>query len=143
MALGRQGAGQVHGDARLAHAALARGDGDHGGLPVREELGLLGPAAAQARHEGAALLVRHRPQDHLDVLHAGQRGHRAGDVGLDALAQGAALDGQQDRHRHGGVLDADVLQHADVLDRLADLRIHDVPQRGANFLGGGHGSFLR
>ena len=72
-----------------------------------------------------------------------ERRDGAGDVGLDAVPQRAAVDGEQDRHGDGVAVDPDVLQHADVLDRLADLGIQDVPQRGADLFLGGHGLFSR
>ena len=49
MPLGREGAREVHRDARLADAALARGDGDHGGIGAGEEGRLLLRAAPPRR----------------------------------------------------------------------------------------------
>src|SRR5205085_2339637 len=82
-------------------------------------------------------------QDHLDAADPLERPHRSPDVGVDALLEGAPGDGQEDMDANPAVLDRDPAQHAEVLDRLADLRIPHLAQGLADVLFGGQTVLLR
>src|SRR5439155_5930257 len=142
VSLGRERGRQVHGDGRLADPALAGGHGDHRSVAFGEERTLLdrsGPAA-ELRHEVLALVLVHLAQDDLDALTRVQdRTHGSSHVGVDAILQGASGDGEQDIDADEPVFDLDPLEHADVLDRLADLGIEDVSKRLANLFFRWHG----
>jgi hypothetical protein len=127
--------------ASAAHPALPRGDGDHGGVGPGEEGSLLdrGRPAAELRHQLLALVVGHLAQDHLDPLAGIQDGaDRSPHVGVDAVLEGTSGDGQQDVDANEAVVDLDALEHADVLDRLADLGVEDGAEGLANLFLGGH-----
>ena len=96
-ALGGQRGGQVHGDRGLAHAALARGDGDdpggggHGGVGRR----LLHVPAGPGHGVGLLLGVHLGPVE-LHAGHAGERLDPGDDVLLDLGPQRAAGGGEGD-----------------------------------------------
>ena len=64
-------------------------------------------------------------------------------VRSDPVLQGTALDGDQDVDPDRAVVHLDALEHADVLDRLADLGVQHVPQRPANLVFGDQRQLLR
>jgi hypothetical protein len=134
--VGRERAREVHGDAGLADAALARGHGDHDGVAIGEERALLllrGPAA-ELGDEARALLLAHRGERDLDPGDALERRERRGDVVRDAVLQRAALDRDQDVHPHEAALDLDALEHADVFDRAPDLGVVHASERLADLV---------
>ena len=123
VSLGRERDRQVHRDARLADAALARGDRDHTGRTVREER-----AAALARprrpvpeplDERGSLLLAHRRHPHVHLCDAEGRERRPHVAG-DAVLQRTARDREQHVDADGAV-HLDALEHVEILDRLADL----------------------
>jgi len=122
---------QVHRDAGLAHATLAGRDGDNRRVGSDEELALLlrsgRRATSKSRDELCPLLLAHRGQLHVDAFDA-ERSEGVGHVRRDPVLQRTALDRDQDVDPHRTVVDVDALEHADVLDRLADLGVKHVPQ---------------
>ena len=135
---------KVDRDRRLADAALAGGDRDDRGARRERDLGRsLGVRPTERADERLPLLRRHRRQADLHPLDAQQRLHRSGNLLRDPVAEGAAFDREQDVHAHVAAVDRDALQHADVLDRLADLGVEHLPERLADLCFAGHGLSLR
>jgi hypothetical protein len=146
VSLGSQGARQVHRDAGFAHATLAGRYGDDRRVGSDEELALLlrsgRPASSKFRDELRSLLLAHRGQLHVDAFDAeGSKG--VGHVRRDPVLQRTALDRDQDVDPHRAVVHLDALQHADVLDRLADLGVEHVPQCLADLILGDQRGLLR
>ena len=100
------GGGQVGGDRRLAHAALARRDGDHAGGGRDVGVGRVVAAFQRARAMRPLRLVgRHLAHAHLHLVDAGQAAHPQLDVLHELGPQRAAGGGQGDgdldvRRRH-------------------------------------------
>jgi hypothetical protein len=127
-AAGHERQGEVHRDARLADAALARGDADHGrGAALLEGRGAL--LGAEAGAQAAPLLVAHDVHGHVDGVDPRQRGERLGDAPLDLGLQGAAGDGEADGHGDPPVADLDVAHHAEVDDRAVQLGVVHLAER--------------
>ena len=144
MFLGRERGREVHGHARLPHASLAGRDGDHR-RRLRERdpaLGHIGAPAPKLVHEGLALLRAHGGKRDLDALDAVERPQGRRHIVRDPVLERAALDRDEDPDRDRASVDVDALQHADVLDRAADLGIHHTAQCLADpFLGDHAGPF--
>jgi hypothetical protein len=87
-----------------------------------------------------ALLVAHLTEDDLDLGRVDplDLGERASDVGIDALPKGTAGDREEDVHADGFARDLDPLQHADVLDGLADLGVEDLAKGASHLFFGDH-----
>jgi len=131
VAVGGERAREVHRDARFADAALARRDGDHGGVSLREEGPLLLGPASEHPDEPGTLLLAHRAHPHVDARDA-ERLQRRRDVAGDALLKRASRDREEDVDTDGVAVHLDPGQHAEVLDRAADLGIVDPAERFAN-----------
>ena len=94
--------------------------------------------SAERADELLALLLAHRGQRHLDALDARQRLHRGRHVLRDPVAQRAAFDREQDVDPDGAAVDLDAIEHADVLDRTADLGVVHAPEGLADLCLGDH-----
>ena len=108
--------------------AIATIDVDAGNEIFDCGCGAVGAATPELLHERLALLLRHRRQIHRDALHALERLDRGRDVVRDAVLQRAALDRDQDVDPDGIPVDRDAAEHADVLDRPADLGIQHAAE---------------
>ena len=95
-------------------------------------------AASQLLDERLALFRRHGGEVDRHALHALERLHRRRHVVRDAVLQRTALDRDQDVDADGVAFDRDAAQHADVLDRPADLGIHDAAECLADLGFGDH-----
>ncbi len=120
--------GEVDGDRRLADTTLAGGHR----VDTRERPGLgerddgLGGIAAQRLAELGALLVAHHVEGHAHLAHTGDVGDGLGDAFRNLGAHGASGRGQIDRHIDAAVgADLDALDHSEIGDGLADLRVLD------------------
>jgi hypothetical protein len=141
--------GQVDGHRGLADAALARCDREHAGegVGLRERDLLVGLPTPQLPLQCLALLGAHHVELDLDAGHPGdaldRRGHLAGDL----VAHRAAGDRQEHLDPDlAARLDPHRLDHAQLGDRPADLRVVHGGQCGVHQIGrrgGGHASMLR
>ena len=73
-----------------------------------------------------SLLGAHRRERYGHPLHPREWLYRRGHILRDPVAQGTALDRQQHVDADVRAFDLDALEHADLLDRLADLRIANL-----------------
>ena len=133
---GGQGDGQVHGDRRLADAALARGDGqDPGARRDRRSAGASSRAFQRARAITAARSSASMAAiAHLDRRHPVEGPRVADDVLLDLRAQGAGGDGQGHVDRDPAGVLADGPHHAQVDDGVAQLGVDHLAQAVAHLL---------
>ena len=109
-------------------------------------ISLVGLAAAQILLELLALLVRHHPEGDVDAAHAVDAGDRRRGVAGQGVLHRASGDGEQDRHGDlPGGIDVDGLDHPELGDRTADLRVVDGGQGSLDRVQqrGGHASRLR
>ena len=135
-----QGHGQVDRDRRLAHAALARGDGQH---PGRGRDGGRRRASSWACQPGPVHDRARWPGVHLarcatsTAVTPGSAPTRPLDVALDLGPQRAAGDGQGDLHLRPAPSGrrSTSPHHAEVDDVVAELGVDDRPQRLTHVLG--------
>jgi hypothetical protein len=145
----RERGGEVHRHRGLAHAALAARDrvdaSTRGRLGERDHR-LGAGAAAQAVLQFLALLGRHHAEVHHHSGDAGDGAGGGGDVPLQGVTHRAAGDREQYPDRgDASVVDGDGLDHAQLGDRAANLRIAHLGQRGQDGVfvrrgGSGHDS---
>ena len=125
LALGPQRGGEVGGQGRLAHAALARADADD----VRDlrERALGQAAAAELLLQRALLLVAEHVEVDIDAGHALEGADRLCHGGLEMAADRAARRGQRhgDVDDPGGVMDRDRADHVELDDGAPELRVDD------------------
>ena len=114
----RERGGEVHGDRRLADAALAARDREH--ARGRRDLGggrVLACVEPRALHRRGLLLLGHLAVFDLDVADAAEPPHLRLDVTLDLAAQRAARGGERDLHDDPAVVvDGHVVDHPEVDD---------------------------
>ena len=150
-----EGDGEVGGERRLAHAALARGDEQHAGGARRVGEGddpALGVAVALVGAGGAgrvavehlahrgALLVGHHGEVEVDAVDAVEGDDRGADPVLDLVAERAAGDGEGDADGGHSPVDGHALDHAEVDDAAVQLGVLDGAERLDDVgFGGGHG----
>ena len=128
-AAARQGDREVGRDARLAHAALARGDADDRRCAaLLERRRPPGARPAEPRAHGAPLLVGHGVHRHLHPVDALETGEGVGHAALDLGLQGAARDREPDGHAHVTALHGDVAHHPEVDDAAVELRVLHLAQ---------------
>ena len=138
VAPGRQGHRQVGRHRRLAHAALARGDGQHAGVRRHRRLrGVLPCLPAGPGHDGRPFLGVHGGHPHLHRAHPVQRLDVADDVGLYLGAQRARGDGQRHLDHDRVAVDRDAAHHPEIDDGVAQLGVDDRPQAVAHLFGAG------
>ena len=129
--LSRERSGEVRGQRRLADAALAGGDRDHAGRRVElDRLVRLGPAASELRRQRSALVRAHDVELEPDGCDALDGADLARDLLLERVPERAARNGERDRHGHVAAVDRDLADHVEIGDRLAQLRVDDVRERG-------------
>ena len=135
--LSGKGGGQVGGERRLPHAALAGRHADH--VAHLGERALREAGAAQLALEGALLALGEDIEVDVHPLDAVQTPHRLGDGGLEVAADRAAGRGQRDGHIHlAAIPDVDGPDHLQLHDGAAQLGVDDRPQRLQNLIPAGH-----
>ena len=143
LALGLQRRGEVDGQGRLAHAALAGADADDVADARQRALGQPARAAERLLQAGLLLVGQHVEAD-ADRGHAFDRAHRLVDVGLEMAFDRAAGGRQRDRHVDGPKLgDVNGTDHPELDDRAVELGVDDDLQRLEDLISRGHATYCR
>ena len=143
LALGLQRGGEVDGQRRLAHAALAGADAEDVGDLRQRALGQPAGAAERLLQAGLLLVAQDVEAD-VDAGDPVDGGHRLRHAGLEMAFDRAAGGRQRDRDVHGTLLvDLDGTDHPELDDRSVELRIDDDLQRLEDLVSRGHGPHYR
>ncbi len=129
VAAGGQGDGQVDGDRRLAHATLARRDGEDPGAGRDGRFGRLLPGLPpRPGHHGRPLVGIHGGHVHVDGAHPVEGLHVAHHVFFDLRPQRAGGDGQSHVHHDVACMLVDGPDHPQIHDGVPQLGVDHPTQ---------------